>query len=96
MSRKCERCNWEVTIKYLAKQKSYDEIRCYNCGRILEVIPISKLMTIIYFFIGFLIILSLPIGKLLIIVIEILWIIISYNYLPLIMYMYRNKQDEDI
>lgn len=96
MSRRCERCQYDLDISFLLKQEISNRIICPNCGRTLVATEISKVLSISFFVMFFVIFLILPIKILLIIFIESLWVLISKMYLPSILYNYIEEKKDDL
>lgn len=93
MNRKCKRCGYEITISYLLKQKSYLEIRCENCGRLMKVTKMSKMLTLTYYILTAILIIIIPIRIIPKIVLGLAWTIISYRYLPAVLFLYDLKEN---
>lgn len=96
MGRKCTRCSYDIETSYLLKQESLQEIICPNCGRALIVTEISRFLAITIFTMGSLILIMLPIKAANIIIIESIWIALSYLFLPAIIYNYEEKDKDDM
>lgn len=96
MSRKCERCQGEITVSHILGQDSFSEIRCANCGRILEATLISKMLVVCYLIIGIAFIAIISINILFICIIEYIWVIVSYYYLPAFLYFYKEKNEDSL
>ena len=96
MSRKCERCQCDITVSYLLKQNSCSEIRCPNCGRILEVTPLSKVLVLCYYALGLLGISVFPIKVIGVVIFQVLWTAVSYYYLPDFIYFYKEKNEDSL
>ena len=94
MGRKCTRCYYDLKTSYLLKQESFHEILCPNCGRTLVVTDISRFLAITIFIMGSLIFTMLPIKAVNIVIIESIWIVLSYFLLPAIIYDYEEKDKE--
>ncbi|MGL4773817.1 MAG: hypothetical protein ACRC2K_09660 [Clostridium sp.] len=89
MSRKCEHCYWEITTKYILKQKDYERIICPNCGRTLKATKISKLLYRYIEILGVVGILLLPINLKTKLFIEGVWIGSSVLFVPAMIYSYE-------
>lgn len=96
MSRLCERCQYDITVGYILKQESFSEIRCPNCGRLLEVTLLSKVLVLCYYVLGLLGLSVLPIGVVCILVFQYIWTVISYYYLPAFLYFYKEKNEDSL
>lgn len=95
MIRQCERCQYDISISYLLKQEDIEEITCPNCGRQLVVTDLSRVLTVIFFIMFFVLFFILPLKFLARMIIEVIWIEFSKHYLPLFLYMYEEKNEED-
>jgi len=96
LGRKCTRCHYDLKTSYLLKQESFHKILCPNCGRKLVVTDISRFLAITIFIMGSLIFTMLPIKAANIVIIESIWIALSYFLLPAIIYDYEEKdKDKD-
>lgn len=89
MSRVCEHCYYEISSKYLLKQKEYEKILCPNCGRGLKVTKISKLLFRYTQILIAFVLLILPLGLKEKVVLECLWIGVSIFLLPAYVYNYE-------
>lgn len=89
--RKCSRCGYDINIRYLLKEDSFNEIICPNCGRVLIATGISRFFTLSTFIMGFSIGAILPIGIVNIAILEGAWCIFSYYVLPAFFYKYEEK-----
>lgn len=94
MNRQCERCRYEIDVLDVLKQKSREKIICPNCGRILVATKISKTLVWSVFTMFFLVFLLLPINFFYIVISEIVWIYISKNILPAILYEYEEIKED--
>lgn len=95
MERKCERCQYNIDMTYLLKQENLEEILCPNCGRVLVATDVSKMLTISFFIMFFIIFCILPLRTIVKLIILVLWSCFSKDYLPAFLYLYREKNEED-
>lgn len=91
MGRKCTRCYYDIKNSYILKEETSKEIICPNCGRKLVVTNISRFLAITIFIMGSLIFPILPVKAVNIVIIESVWIALSYFLLPAIIYDYEEK-----
>lgn len=96
LRRKCTRCYYDIETRYLLKEESFQQIVCPNCGRTLIVTEISRFLAITIFIMGSLIFTLLPIKAVNIMIIEGIWIAVSYFLLPAIIYDYEEKDKDDL
>lgn len=96
MNRKCEICRYGISRSYILAQESFSRIRCPNCGRELEVVRASKVLTICYSFLTSLCFCMLPLGLFSTLIIEFAWIVFSYFYLPAFLYLYKEKDEDNL
>jgi len=89
VSRKCKRCDYDITVSYLLKQKSFSVVPCENCGRLMRSTKMSKVLTLSYYILIAIVFIILPIKIIKIVFLEYIWLIISYYFLPAILYMYE-------
>lgn len=96
MNRKCERCQYQIDVLDVLKQKDPQKIICPNCGRTLIATKISKTMVLSVYIMFFLVFILLPVSYIYIIIIEIVWSYIGYSILPAFLYEYEEiKEDVD-
>ena len=96
MKRKCQRCQCDISTSYLLEQESFSKIKCPDCGRELEVIPICRVITISYCFLICIALCILPLTLFITLIIEYAWIVFSYFYLPAFLYLYKEKDEDDL
>lgn len=96
MNRKCERCQYDISRSYILEQESFSKIKCPNCGRELEVVRASKVLTICYSILTCLCVCLLPLDLFPTLIIEYAWIMFSYFYLPAFLYLYKEKDEDDL
>ncbi|MGL5151146.1 MAG: hypothetical protein ACRC7N_11310 [Clostridium sp.] len=89
MSRECEHCNWIIGTKYLLNQKDYEKIICPNCGRVLKVTKLSKLLCKYSQILGSVVVVILPLSIKLKLIMLGVWIIITILILPALLYDYE-------
>ena len=53
MTKKCDRCLYDISIAQILEQEKVSEIICPNCGRKLVATDLSKVVTLSFFFNGF-------------------------------------------
>jgi len=96
LGRKCTRCYFDIEASYLLKGESFHEIVCPNCGRALVATEISRFLAKTIFIMGFLVFPLLPIKAANIVIIESIWIALSYFLLPAFIFNYEEKDKDDI
>ena len=95
MTRKCERCLYDISIAQILEQEKVSEIICPNCGRKLVATDLSKVVTLSFFLMVSVIFWILPLKIISKLCIQIVWAIISVYYLPVFLYIYKKKEEED-
>lgn len=89
--KRCERCDWNITIFYILKQEKQEEIICPNCGRLLAATSNSKTMKKCFSYIFFCIFAILPLINFKKIILLIIWILFSTYILPSFIYNFEEK-----
>lgn len=92
MTRKCERCSYDISITQILEQEKVNEIICPNCGRKLVATDLSKFVTLSFFLMISVIFWILPLKSIIKLCIQIIWAIISAYYLPVFLYIYKEKE----
>ncbi|MDS0524162.1 hypothetical protein NNC19_00640 [Clostridium sp. SHJSY1] len=91
----CDRCKFEINSSYILRQNSMDKIICPNCGRTLVATIISKLLMLSIFLMFFLLIIIIPVDIINKLIIEAIWITISYSILPAFVYEYEELDKDE-
>ena len=95
MTKKCERCLYNISIAQVLEQEKVNEIICPNCGRKLVATDLSKVVTLSFFLMLSVIFWILTLKIISKLCIQIVWAIISVYYLPVFLYIYKEKDEED-
>ena len=95
MTRKCERCLYDISIAQILEQEKVSEIICPNCGRKLVATDLSKVVTLSFFLMVSVIFWIIPLKIISKLCIQIVWAIMSVYYLPVFLYIYKEKEEED-
>jgi CXXC-20-CXXC protein len=91
----CERCKYEINISYILRQNSMGKIICPNCGRTLVATVMSKFLMTSIFLMFFLLFIIMPLDIINRLIIEAIWITISYSILPAFIYDYEEINKDE-
>ena len=92
MTRKCERCSYDISITQILEQEKVSEIICPNCGRKLVATDLSKVVTLSFFLMVSVIFWILPLKIISKLCIQIVWAIISVYYLCFYIFIKKKKK----